>query len=226
MKVEEYKKVIAMAVENEIEAFDFYTAAGEKVQDANLKDIFKDLAEEEMKHRNFLQGLLSQVKPMRFDEAQDYKIAEAVAKPKLSIAMKPAEAIALAMKNEEEAMTMYAELARCSTDQEQKEMFEALSRMEKGTRSSLRVCTPIWPFRKSGKPESGLAGSSYVLPQVQQPFENSAGHDSALNHAPVFPESPSFGTASALKKFSRYLHWFRIRAGGPRVPVSVGHQTR
>ncbi len=137
MKVEEYKKVIAMAVENEIEAFDFYTAAGEKVQDANLKDIFKDLAEEEMKHRNFLQGLLSQVKPMRFDEAQDYKIAEAVAKPKLSIAMKPAEAIALAMKNEEEAMTMYAELARCSTDQEQKEMFEALSRMEKGHKVKL-----------------------------------------------------------------------------------------
>ncbi len=137
MKAEEYKKVIAMAVENEIEAYDFYTAAGEKVQDANLKSIFKDLAEEEKQHRNFLQGLLSQAKPMRFAEAEDYKIAEAVDKPKLSIGMKPADAIALAMKNEEEAMNMYAELARCSADKEQREMFESLSRMEKGHKVKL-----------------------------------------------------------------------------------------
>lgn len=137
MKADEYKKVIAMAVENEIEAYDFYTAAGEKVQDANLKSIFKDLAEEEKQHRNFLQGLLSQAKPMRFAEAEDYKIAEAVDKPKLSIGMKPADAIALAMKNEEEAMNMYAELARCSSDKEQREMFESLSRMEKGHKVKL-----------------------------------------------------------------------------------------
>jgi rubrerythrin len=132
MKVEEYKKVIAMAVENEIEAYDFYTAVGEKVKDANLKSIFKDLADEEKKHRNFLQGLLSQAKPMRFDESKDYKISESIDKPKLSIGMKPADAIALAMKNEEEAMNMYTELANSSADKEQKEMFESLARMEKG----------------------------------------------------------------------------------------------
>ena len=137
MKAEQYKKVIAMAVDNEIEAYDFYTAAGEKVKDANLKSIFKELAEEEKKHRNFLQGLLTQVKPMHFAEAQDYKIAESVDKPKLSISMKPADAIALAMKQEEEAMHMYAELAKCSADKEQKEMFESLSRMEKGHKVKL-----------------------------------------------------------------------------------------
>lgn len=137
MKIEDYRKVIAMAVENEIEAYDFYTAAGDKVKDANLKSIFKGLAEEEKQHRNFLQGLLSQAKPMRFTEAQDYKIAESVDKPKLSIGMKPADAIALAMKNEEEAMNMYAELAKCSQDKEQKEMFESLSQMEKGHKVKL-----------------------------------------------------------------------------------------
>jgi rubrerythrin len=137
MRVEEYKKVISMAVESEIEAYDFYTAAGEKVKDANLKSTFKDLADEEKKHRNFLQGLLSQAKPLRFDEAKDYKISETVDKPKLSLGMKPADAIALAMKNEEEAMNMYAELAKCSSDKEQKEMFESLARMEKGHKVKL-----------------------------------------------------------------------------------------
>ncbi|MRR33953.1 ferritin [bacterium] len=132
MKAEDYKKVITMAVENEIEAYDFYKAAGEKVKDANLKTIFNDLAEEEKKHKEFLQGLLNQAKPMKFDEGKDYKISESVDKPKLSISMSPADAIGLAMKNEEEAMQMYSELAKVSADKEQQEMFDSLARMEQG----------------------------------------------------------------------------------------------
>jgi rubrerythrin len=150
MKVEEYKKVIAMAVENEIEAYEFYAAVGEKVKDANLKSIFKDLADEEKGHRNFLQGLLSQAKPMSFNEAQDYKVSETVDKPKLSMSMKPADAIALAMKNEEEAMNMYTELAKCSADKGQKDLFESLARMEKGHKVKLEgmytnmAFTEVW----------------------------------------------------------------------------------
>lgn len=137
MNAEDYKKVITMAVENEIEAYDFYKAAGEKVKDANLKTIFKDLAEEEKKHKEFLQGLLTQAKPMKFDEGKDYKISESVDKPKLSISMSPADAIGLAMKNEEEAMQMYSELAKASADKEQKEMFDSLARMEQGHKVKL-----------------------------------------------------------------------------------------
>lgn len=137
MKAEDYKKVITMAVENEIEAYDFYKAAGEKVKDANLKTIFNDLAEEEKKHKDFLQGLLTQATPMKFDEGKDYKISESVGKPKLSISMSPADAIGLAMKNEEEAMQMYSELAKASADKEQKEMFDSLARMEQGHKVKL-----------------------------------------------------------------------------------------
>jgi rubrerythrin len=137
MKADEYKNIIQMAVENEIEAYDFYTAVGERVKDPNLKPIFKALADEEKKHRNFLQGLLSQAKPMSFDETKDYKVSETVDKPKLSVSMKPADAIALAMKNEEEAMNMYADLAKFSLDKDQKDMFESLSRMEQGHKVKL-----------------------------------------------------------------------------------------
>jgi rubrerythrin len=150
MIVEEYKKVISMAVENEIEAYDFYAAAGEKVKDTNLKSIFKDLADEEKKHRDFLQGLLTQAKPMKFDEGKDYKISETVDKPKLCVSMSPADAIGLAMKNEEEAMQMYSELAKVSADKEQREMFEALSRMEQGHKVRLEAIytdmayTEVW----------------------------------------------------------------------------------
>lgn len=137
MKTEDYKKIITMAVENEVEAYDFYKAAGEKVSDANLKAIFNDLAKEEQQHREFLQGLLNEAQKMKFDENKDYKISETVDKPKLSISMSPADAIGLAMKNEEEAMLMYTELAKASEDKEQKDMFDALARMEQGHKVKL-----------------------------------------------------------------------------------------
>ncbi len=132
MKLEEYKKVIAMAVESEIEAYDFYKAAEEKVKDTNLKSIFKELADEEKYHQEFLECLLTEAKQMKFDENKDYKISESIDKPKLCISMRPADAIGLAMKNEEEAMQMYTELAKASTDSEQKKMFESLAKMERG----------------------------------------------------------------------------------------------
>jgi len=68
---------------------------------------------------------------MRFDEAKDYKVSQTVEKPKLSLQMKPADAIALAMKEEEEAMEMYQALAASSKDSEQQDMFKALAQMEK-----------------------------------------------------------------------------------------------
>ena len=59
---------------------------------------------------------------MHFDETKDYKVAESIEKPKLSLGMKTADAIVLAIKNEEEAMEMYKKMAKCSTDAEQKKM--------------------------------------------------------------------------------------------------------
>jgi rubrerythrin len=132
MTAEEYKRVLSEAIGNEIEAYQFYAGVAEKVQDANLRLIFTDLSEEERKHQQFLEGVLSVAKPLNIDETKDYKVSATVDKPKLSISMKPADAIGLAMKNEEEAMNMYTELAGICNDKEQKELFESLARMERG----------------------------------------------------------------------------------------------
>ena len=51
--------------------------------------------------------------------------------------MKPADAIALAVKNEQEAMEMYKEMANCSTDADQINMFRQLSNMEQGHKVKL-----------------------------------------------------------------------------------------
>jgi rubrerythrin len=137
MNAEDYRKTISMAISKEIEAYEFYSGVSSKVNDPSLKSIFSELAQEEEKHKLMLEGALSATKPMRFSEVSDYHIAETIDKPKLTLSMKPADAIALAIKNEEEAMLMYAELAQSSADEEQKQMFESLSRMEQAHKVKL-----------------------------------------------------------------------------------------
>jgi rubrerythrin len=132
MKTEEWKSIINFAIANEIEVYEFYKGVSEKAKDANLKRTFAELAAEESKHKNLLQGLISDVRRMHFDEVKDYGVSQTVSKPKLSLNMKPADAIAFAMKEEEAAMNLYTDLANLSTASEQKEMFQSLAIMEQG----------------------------------------------------------------------------------------------
>ncbi|HEY3424562.1 MAG TPA: ferritin family protein [Negativicutes bacterium] len=138
MTSEEYKTILTMAIGNEVGAYEFYKGVSEKVADTNIKKMFSQFAAEELGHQRLLEGFLAKgIKNMHFHESADYKVSETVDKPTLSLDMRPADALALAMKNEEEAMNMYAAFAAASSDQGQKKMFEDLSIMEKGHKVKL-----------------------------------------------------------------------------------------
>lgn len=126
------QEIINFAVENEIEAFKFYSDVAKKVEDKNLKETFEDLAREEEKHKvylkDFLEGKLSE---MNIEDVADYGIAESVDEPKLSTEMAFSDAIALAMKKEQSAKEMYEKLANIADTEEQKNLFEELAKMEK-----------------------------------------------------------------------------------------------
>ena len=101
MNFDQYKEIIEFAISNEIEAQEFYDAAANKINDPYLKEMFKKFAEDEKGHEKILKGILSKdTIDQYFDESTDYKVAETVDKPELSTDMKPADAGALAMKNE------------------------------------------------------------------------------------------------------------------------------
>jgi len=133
-----YKEILNMAIQDEVEAFEFYDSVAKKVSDRSLKQIFGELAGEEQKHRQLLQAFLNNpAMPLRFNEEIDYKVSESVALPKLGLEMKPADAIALAMKKEEEAMKAYSELARVSSNPAQSQEFSNLAAMEQGHKTKL-----------------------------------------------------------------------------------------
>ena len=124
MQLTEYKEVLKFAIANEIEAQKFYRDAADRVQDPHLKEMFAGFAVEEKRHEEILTGIIAHdAIGQYFNENKDFKVAETVEKPKLSTDMKPADAIALAMKNEEEAMRQYLALADACADAAKKQVF-------------------------------------------------------------------------------------------------------
>jgi len=133
MILSEYKSIIKFAMENEVEAKEFYEEAAKKVKNTQLKEMFADFAEEEKRHREILkQVYISNRMGDYFHEDLDYHIAEDVDLPALSTDMKPADAIALAMKKEEAAMVQYTELAETCPEPDKKKLFLDLAAMERG----------------------------------------------------------------------------------------------
>jgi rubrerythrin len=138
MKADDAKKIISLAIEREVEAYTFYRTISEKVKDKALKSLFAELAGEEKKHREFLQGLLAkQVSKMSFEAKADYKVGDALPTPKLTADLKPVEGLVIAIKKELEAMQMYTQLAKLSTDTEQEMLFTQLATMERGHKTRL-----------------------------------------------------------------------------------------
>lgn len=132
MTREELKEIIAFAVEEEVSAYEFYKEAAERLEDEGLKETFNDLAKEELEHKQFLQDFLdSKTDEINLDPGSDYKVAETVEKPPLTGDMTFADAIALAMKNEQEAMDMYQQLADACVDKKERDIFIGLRDMEK-----------------------------------------------------------------------------------------------
>jgi rubrerythrin len=138
MNQNEYKKIISLAIQREVEAYTFYHNVSAKAKDKSIKSIFKKLAEEELEHRHTLEGFLIKTsEKMHFSESKDYKIVDALPTPSLTADLKPVEGIIIAIKNELEAMQMYTQLASASTDEAQRNIFLELASMERGHKSML-----------------------------------------------------------------------------------------
>ena len=132
MKLSEYKDIIMQAIANEVEARKFYDNAASTLKDPHLKKLFASLAEEEKKHRDILTKIYTgNTMDRYFSESRDYKVAETVDEPELSMAMKPADAFALAMKKEEAAMKQYTDMAEMCDDDNKRQVFLDLAAMER-----------------------------------------------------------------------------------------------
>jgi rubrerythrin len=138
MKKSEYVKILSYALESEIDANMFYLAIADKAKDTYVKHLFSELAADELKQAENLEGFLNtDAKAIVFLKGIDYKISETIVKPEITADMKFKDAVALAMKNEQNAMDMYNAMSDSSYNAEQKQMFEAMAVMDKSHKTIL-----------------------------------------------------------------------------------------
>jgi len=138
MGTQEYKDILRFAVRSEVLANKYYLEIAKKAKNNSARQLFEELAADELGHKDDLEAYLkTDAKPLVFAKVIDYKISENVKKPEISGDMTFLDAVALAMKNEQDAMDMYNAMAAASQSIEQKKMFEALALMEKGNKAKL-----------------------------------------------------------------------------------------
>lgn len=137
------RRALQNSIQAEQNAHDFYRAAAQKVNNDALRALFSQLADDEIGHRDFLQNLLDDKSAVETIKPQkvDYHLAEEVIeeKPELTVNMPFPEAIALAIKREQEAMDTYEVLAGDTDDEELRALFINLRNMEQSHKTSLEA---------------------------------------------------------------------------------------
>ena len=138
MKADEAKKIISLAIDREVEAYTFYKSVADRVKNKVLKDLFAELAGEEKKHREFLQGFLAKdVSKIKFTAGHDYKVGDSLPTPPLTADLKPLDGLVIAIRKELEAMQMYTQFANAAADTETQMLFTQLANMERGHKARL-----------------------------------------------------------------------------------------
>jgi len=132
--MKEFKNVDAIlmfAIEQEQKAVDFYTELAKEAQSEEMKKVFIEFAEEEIKHKQRLIRIREEgVFTMPKQQIADLKIGDYLVEVKASGKLTYEEALVLAMKREKSAFRLYSNLAERAPNDELKSVFEALAMEE------------------------------------------------------------------------------------------------
>ena len=125
--------IIDMAIQREVEAYDFYMDIHQKVQDAAVRDTVEFIAKEEIKHKEFLIGYREgNFGPgtLRMAEVVDYKIAEYLEEPEITQGSRSEDIYLVASHREGRSHLFYMELADMHPDSELKSMLMKMANEE------------------------------------------------------------------------------------------------
>jgi rubrerythrin len=124
---------IDLAIQREVEAYDFYMDLYNRVSDSTAKEALKWIAGEEKKHeeflRNYKEGKITSG-TAKISEVDDHKIAEHVSAPEVKPQMDSKEVYLIAAHRELAAHTFYTEFAKLQTDSETKNLILKIANEE------------------------------------------------------------------------------------------------
>jgi rubrerythrin len=131
MDLNNFKEVITFAIRKEAEAYNLYITYSQLVKTPGLKKMFEELAQQEQKHREILEGVEKKdVTRYELKKIPDLKIGDFVEEEKFSPDMDYASALRLAIKREEASLRLYNHIANGTNDPELKKLFSVLAQEE------------------------------------------------------------------------------------------------
>lgn len=131
MELNNFKEVITFAIRKEAEAYNLYTTYSQLVKNPGTKVMFEELAEEEQKHREILQGVEKKdVSEYKVEKVPDLKISDFIDEQEFSPDMDYASALRMAIKREEHSLKLYNHIAEGTENPELKKLFAVLAQEE------------------------------------------------------------------------------------------------
>lgn len=130
------EEAIALAIEREIEARDFYIRQAARMENPKFKELYEQLAGEEVKHRSYLEEYRDKKElptiSTEVPSGQSFSPEFDPARTKVGeITLGDAGILLAAMRHERKSEDFYSELAKRAEDENQRSFFEMLSRYER-----------------------------------------------------------------------------------------------
>lgn len=133
MEFKSVDEVLKFAIDKEKEAVDFYSSLADKAAQDSLKKVFKNFAKEEEKHAALLSdisGNKDKIEAYEFKAVADLKISDYMAETEYKEGMPMPDILKVAMKREEKAVALYADLGGKSGSKDAKKVFQILVQEE------------------------------------------------------------------------------------------------
>jgi len=127
---ESFAAVLDYAIENEIEANQFYLDLAKKMKNPAMREVFEAFAKEELGHKAKLESIKQGKEIPQAKNITDLKIADYTVDVEPSADMSYQDALILAMKKEKAAYRLYLYLADHVENQDQKSLFLSLAQEE------------------------------------------------------------------------------------------------
>jgi rubrerythrin len=131
MDENKFQEIIKFAIDKEIKSYNFYTNASQVAKYSGAKDLFSDLAQQEVGHRKMLEKLdLKKIVQAKIEKVPDLKISDYIVDAEFKPDMPYADILRIAIKMEERALKLYNNMNQSNQDENLKKLFSLLANEE------------------------------------------------------------------------------------------------
>lgn len=131
MDEKKFKEIIKFAIKKEIKSYNFYTKASNVAKYSGAKNLFSDLAKEEVGHRKLLEKLdMKKIAQAKIEKVPDLKISTYITDAEFKPDMPYASILRMSIKMEERALKLYNNLNKSNKDEKLNKLFTFLANEE------------------------------------------------------------------------------------------------